>query len=92
MNASSFFLLLATFSLLLLFFQRTEAKKRALVGGLLLIPGFFIVRYINYRDIHTEAQIAFAVAFVLNGLFWLLIGRYNPPGRSDDIQVIGMDD
>jgi hypothetical protein len=32
------------------------------------------------------------VALVVNFLFWLLIGRYNPVGSSEDIQVLGLDD
>ena len=31
-------------------------------------------------------------AFVANGLFWVLIGRSNPPGSSDSIQVFGRND
>ena|SRR5258708_7773006 len=31
-------------------------------------------------------------AFVINGLFWVMFGRSNPPGSSDDIKVIGMND
>jgi hypothetical protein len=31
-------------------------------------------------------------ALVLNLLFWVLIGRYNPTGSSDAIKVLGMDD
>jgi ABC-type polysaccharide/polyol phosphate export permease len=31
-------------------------------------------------------------AIVMNILFWILIGRSNPPGTSDSIQVFGMDD
>jgi len=45
-----------------------------------------------YRDIHAEAWTALLIALILNGAFWLFIGRYNPPGSSDDIQVIGLDD
>ena len=31
-------------------------------------------------------------ALVFNLLFWVLIGRSNPPGSSDSIKVIGMND
>ena len=41
---------------------------------------------------HSETQAAFVLGLILSFLFWLLIGRYNPIGSSDDIQVIGMDD
>ncbi len=49
-------------------------------------------QYPLHHAIHTEAWIALAVALFLNGSYWLLIGRYNPVGSSDEIQVIGMDD
>ena len=31
-------------------------------------------------------------ALIFNLLFWVLIGRSNPPGSSDSIKVLGMDD
>ncbi len=31
-------------------------------------------------------------ALVFNLFFWVLIGRSNPPGSSDSIKVLGMDD
>ena len=31
-------------------------------------------------------------AIVLNVLFWVIIGRSNPPGSSDSITVLGMND
>lgn len=35
---------------------------------------------------------AIVAAFVFNGIFWVLIGRSNPPGSSDSIKVLGMND
>ena len=35
---------------------------------------------------------AILTALILNGLFWVLIGRSNPPRSSDVIQVLGMKD
>jgi hypothetical protein len=58
----------------------------------MLLGAELIRRYVWFRDVHTEAWVALAAAVVLNLLFWLLIGRYNPVGSSDRIQVIGMDD
>jgi len=41
----------------------------------------------------TWSKVVLALALVLNLLFWLLIGRYNPVASSDkNIRVIGMDD
>ncbi len=31
-------------------------------------------------------------AIIFNVLFWVLIGRSNPPGSSDSIKVLGMSD
>lgn len=78
--------------LMLFIFQRTESGRRRLVGLLLLLGGELIRRFVWYRDIHTEAWIALIAALILNLGFWLFIGRYNPVGSSDRIQVIGLDD
>jgi hypothetical protein len=37
-------------------------------------------------------NMAVLAAVVFNLLFWFLIGRYNPPGTSDDIIVFGKND
>ena len=51
-----------------------------------------IRRYVWFRDVHSEALFALVTAFLINFFFWALIGRYNPVGSSDRIQVIGMED
>jgi len=43
---------------------------------------------IAYATVNT----AVVWALVLNFIFWALIGRYNPPGSSDEIKVIGLKD
>ncbi|MFQ3567364.1 MAG: hypothetical protein SNJ59_10225 [Aggregatilineales bacterium] len=85
-------LLIVIFGLLMFFIQRTEAKKRLVVTLITLIALELIRRYVWFRDVHTEGWVAFITAFLLNFFFWLFIGRYNPVGSSDRIQVIGMDD
>lgn len=92
MNLSLMLSLIIVFGLLLFLFQRTEPKKRLIVLLLILLPGELLRRFIVYRDINTEGLLAFMTALILNFLFWMLIGRYNPPRSSDEIQVIGMDD
>ncbi|MCC6891189.1 MAG: hypothetical protein IT321_00100 [Anaerolineae bacterium] len=47
---------------------------------------------INIRGAWGEAVLGLIIAAVLNFLFYVLIGRYNPVGSSDDIHVLGMDD
>lgn len=37
-------------------------------------------------------NLAALTALVFNLLFWILIGRSNPPGSSDSIKVLGMND
>ena len=87
---------LAGFSLLLsglfLIIQRTEAKKRTIVLLSMSIVFILIRNWIVYRDLEREGWFALMIALFLNFLFWLLIGRYNPVGSSDEIKVLGLDD
>jgi hypothetical protein len=86
--------LLLTFliGLMLFLIQRSERKRRRIVALGMLLGGELIRRYVWFRGVHTEAWVALIAALLLNALFWLLIGRYNPVGSSDRIQVLGMDD
>lgn len=36
--------------------------------------------------------LAVFTAILFNVMFWVFIGRYNPPGSSDDIKVLGLND
>ena len=92
MQVGTFFLLLFATGFMMLFIQRTERRRRLLVTIGLSVIGVLIIRYVDYRNLHTEAQLAFVVALALNFLFWALIGRYNPPKNSDDMKVLGLDD
>lgn len=85
-------LLTVIFGLILLLIQRSERRRRLIVFLLFLVVGEMIRRYAFFRNAYTEVWIGLIIALVLNGLFWLFIGRYNPPGSSEDIQVIGLDD
>lgn len=78
---------------LLLMVQRAEPKRRRLVGFFVLL-GLLLIRQNAFikGNLHEETLSAFALALLLNGAFWLLIGRYNPVGSSDDVRVFGMDD
>jgi membrane protein CcdC involved in cytochrome C biogenesis len=91
-DISHFILLLIAFTVIMLVVQRAEPRRRLVVAIVMLGVGILIQRYANYRAAHTEALVAFLAGILLNALFWLFIGRYNPPGSSDDIQVLGMDD
>jgi len=92
MDWSIAILLSAAIGGLLFLIQRTEAKKRLIVIAIMLVAFELLRRYIWYRDVHGEALFAIIVALIFNAVFWLFIGRYNPVGSSDQIQVIGMDD
>ncbi len=89
-NYLIFFTIIMSF--LLFLFQRTESKKRITVLIVMAIPALLIRNWIVFRDLESEGIIALFIALLLNFFFWVLIGRYNPVGSSDDIQVLGMDD
>jgi phosphatidylserine synthase len=92
MQVDTFFLLFFAIGFMMLFIQRTERKRRLLVTAGMLVIGVLIVRYVNFRGLHSEAQLAFVLALIVNFLFWAIIGRYNPPKNSDDMKVLGLDD
>ncbi len=85
-------LLTAALTTMLMLFQRSERKRRLFVAIVMLLTGELIRLYIWYRGYHTEGWVALITAIVINLLFWLLIGRYNPVGSSDRIRVYRMDD
>ena len=93
MNVGTLVLLTASFGIMLLLIQRSEAKRRLLVVFVMLLPAELIRRFAIIRGVGSEALVGLIIALVLNFLFWLLIGRYNPVRKSDEeIRVIGMDD
>jgi ABC-type transport system involved in multi-copper enzyme maturation permease subunit len=94
MQGDYLIILLIIFGLLLFLIQRTERKYRFWVTLLITFTvGVLLRNFVIYRQIESEAWLALFLAFVLNFLFWLFIGRYNPVGSSDkSIQVLGMDD
>ncbi|MGQ9887396.1 MAG: hypothetical protein ACUVSX_02790 [Aggregatilineales bacterium] len=79
-------------SALLLIWQRAETKRRRAVTILLLFVGFLTWYWADFRGLAGAFWLALVLSLIGSFLFWLLIGRYNPVGSSDDIQVIGMDD
>jgi len=81
-----------TFTILLIFVQRMEARRKRV--GRWFIIGLMILLMLrpNYIELRSANLVAYVLAFLLSGLFWLLIGRYNPVGSSDNIKVYGLDD
>ncbi len=92
MNVGVLVILAAFMGVMIFMVQRAEAKRRLFVIIVMLGIGELIRRYVFYRNVHTEAWIALFLAVLVNFLYWLFIGRYNPLHSSDEIQVIGLDD
>ena len=92
MNIGSTLVLTLVIGLMLFSIQRAESRRKLVVSFFALIFLELTRRYAWYRDLRTEWVVALVAALFLNFFFWVLIGRYNPPGSSDDIQVLGMDD
>lgn len=85
-------LLILSLGTIILVIQRTEAKRRRIVLIVMFLVLVVLGWLVNIRGAWGEAVVALLIALFLNGLFYLLIGRYNPVGSSDDIHVLGMDD
>ena len=93
MNIGNLVLLAIIFSLLLLAIQRAEARRRLLIAAVLIIPvGWLVYRWAVYRHQVTETLIAGGIGLTLNVLFWITYGRKHPPGSSEEIHVIGIED
>lgn len=80
-------------TVLLIMVQRTEKTKRHMTWGIVMIC-FLVIRHNAFLkgDFHEETLIGFICGIVLSGIFYLLVGKYNPVGTSEDIKVVGMDD
>lgn len=92
MDGGIVLLLVLSFGTILLVIQRTEAKRRRVVMAIMFLVLLVLGWLINIRGVWGEAVVGLVIAAILNFLFYVLIGRYNPVGSSDDIHVLGMDD
>jgi Ca2+/Na+ antiporter len=92
MDTESVVVLTIALGLIFLIIQRTETKKRRIVIYVMSIILLVVLWYVATIQIWGSAIVALLLALFLNYLFWLLIGRYNPVGSSDNIHVLGMDD
>jgi len=72
--------------------QRAEKKARRLVLLLSALVFLAVRQFTIDGGNEGISWRALLIATSINFVFWFLIGRYNPPGSSDSIQVIGMDD
>ena len=80
-------------ALLLVMVQRTAPERRRLIFVFVCLC-LLVVRHNAFLkgDLHEETAIAFGLALLLSGAFWLFIGRYNPVKTGDEVNVLGMDD
>lgn len=92
MNWGSFIILTGWFGMMFLLIQRTEARRRRTVTILMIFAGILTFIWAAGQNLSGVLVGAVITAFIFNFLFWLLIGRYNPVGSSEDIRVIRMDD
>ena len=93
MNWGAFLLLAVLLAVLMLAVQRTEVKRRRLTWLLVIVFSFLTWYWSSVRGLTGEFVLAIVAAAVINLLFWLVIGRYNPVPDSDEtIKVYGLDD
>jgi hypothetical protein len=92
MNGGTMLLLAFGFGTIVFVIQRTEAQRRRGVTIFMLLIVVGILWYVGMRQAWGEAVVGLIIALIVNLLFWMFIGRYNPVGSSDSIRVLGMDD
>jgi hypothetical protein len=92
MDGGLFVLVWLVLTVVFLIIQRTERVKKRGVMFVMLLFAVPLAWFINLRDAWGGAVVALIAAVVMNWLFWVLVGRYNPVGSSDNIRVLGMDD
>jgi hypothetical protein len=92
MNLGGLLVLTGLDSALLLLVFRVESKHRKIVAACVLVGLFMVYQFAIGNNVESEGWLALVIALVLNFVFWVLIGRYNPPHSDDEIKVIGLDD
>lgn len=89
MNGQALLGLTILFALLVLIIQRVEPKRRLVTALLVIGAAELVRRYMVYSGWAAEGTLAIFLALLLNALFWVFIGRSNPPASSDEIEVLG---
>lgn len=92
MDWQAFTIILILLTMLFLFEQRADPTRRKAVRYFTYFGMFLLLIYTWWYEAWREGLFALLAAIAVSGLFWLLIGRYNPVSSSDDIRVLGMDD
>lgn len=86
------FLLTVSFTVIFVLIQRSEQSRRCIVWLSMLVVLGLIGYWSFTAQVVGETVLGLIFGLLLTGLFWLLIGRYNPVGSSDNIKVLGLDD
>jgi hypothetical protein len=86
------FLLTVSFTVIFVLIQRSEQSRRCIVWLSMLVVMGLIGYWSITAQVVGETVLGLIFGLLLTGLFWLLIGRYNPVGSSDNIKVLGLDD
>lgn len=86
------FLLTVSFTVIFVLIQRSEQSRRCIVWLSMLVVLGLIGYWSITAQVVGETVLGLTFGLLLTGLFWLLIGRYNPVGSSDNIKVLGLDD
>jgi uncharacterized membrane protein (DUF106 family) len=92
MNWGSFIVLTGWFGMMFFLIQRTETRRKRIVTVLMVFAGVLTFMWAAGQGLTGVLVAAVITSLILNLLFWILIGRYNPVGSSEDIRVIRMDD
>ena len=77
MNASAVVVMSVIFGLIFLLIQRAEARHRRMVILLMLFVAALILYWASGLALGREFVFGVIIALIFNGLFWLLVGRYN---------------
>jgi nicotinamide riboside transporter PnuC len=92
MNWSIILLMTISFTVIFVLIQRSEQSRRCLVWVSMLAVLGIIAYWAMTAQVVGETLLSLVFGLILTGLFWVLIGRYNPVGSSDNIKVLGLDD
>ena len=90
---SQFFAVFITFSILWIVAQRIAVRHQRTLRIFIIL--FAILWFWLRSNLYFWEMITGMIAsLILSFLFWVLIGRYNPPGNKDEeaIKVYGLDD
>jgi len=93
LNTNNLVVLTIIYSSILVMVQRTERKRKLIAILIALVPlGYATYQWGVLRDQMQVVLLAAGIALGVNVLVWIVYGRRHPPGSSDSITVIGMEE